>query len=249
MPKLWSGMGHITTEGLWEAAVKSCKTLLRSANGQQVLIFEEFYTVHTMVDTCLNSSQRRSCLDTRSLPNCFNPPISSFFREYPGASCWACPSSGLETGSINDSFLERWCSNAQSGRMIPNLSKSLIWYSSKKTRATPIQWSRGRILDVYTGNYGVPPVARLKTPSAIYNRPDTRLIRLLFNDGDIVKSDHWNCSSIIWFFMTSGITPYFIRSIVEFPELVKIQARTRQVFGRYTTHRYFYFYLTNFQDQ
>ena len=182
--------------GLWEAAVKSCKTLLRRAIGQQVLTFEELYTVLTMIEASLNS---RPLSHMSSDANDLAVLTPGHFLI--GSSLQSLPSSRstqkraaeptLQTRwklvqSINDSFWDRW-----SKEYLSNLQQRTKWKADsqplnvsdlvliKKDKTPPLQWARGRILDVYTGNDGVARVARLKTLSGIYNRPVNKLIRLL----------------------------------------------------------------------
>ena len=66
----------------------------------------------------------------------------------------------------------KWKADSQ-----PLIVSDLVLMQEDKT--PPLKWARGRILDVYIGNNGVARVARLKTPSGIYNRPVNMLIRLL----------------------------------------------------------------------
>lgn len=41
--------------GIWEAGIKSAKTRLKKVVGDALLTFEEFYTLITEIETCLNS--------------------------------------------------------------------------------------------------------------------------------------------------------------------------------------------------
>ena len=192
--------------GLWEAAVKSCKTLLRRAIGQQVLTYEELYTVLTMVEASLNSRPMSPMSSDANDLAVLTPGhflIGSSLQSLPSSkSTQKRPAEPtLQTRwqlvqSINDSFWDRWCKE-----YLSNLQQRTKWKKDseplkvcdlvliKEDRTPPLQWSRGRILDLYPGNDGVPRVARLKTPSGIYNRPVTKLIRLLPNDENMPKSD------------------------------------------------------------
>ena len=113
--KPWCQMGGNTTEalhfgGLCDAALKSCKSLLRREMGQQVLTFETLYTVLSMAEASSNFCPMSSMSsDANNLAvltpdhslDWFSAPISSFFQEYPEASYWAYHSSPLETGLVN----------------------------------------------------------------------------------------------------------------------------------------------------
>ena len=104
--------------GLWEAAIKSCKTLLRRAIGQHVHTFEELYTVLTKIEASLNS---RPLFAMSSDANDLAVLTPAQFLI--GSSLQSLPSSkstqkraaepALQTHwkllqSINDSFWDRW---------------------------------------------------------------------------------------------------------------------------------------------
>ena len=59
--------------GIWEAAVKSVKFHLRRVVGEQTLIFEEFYTFLTQVESCLNSRPLLPLYDDSSDLNVLTP--------------------------------------------------------------------------------------------------------------------------------------------------------------------------------
>ena len=185
--------------GLWEAAVKCCKTLHRRAIGQQILTFEELYTVLTKIEASLNSWPLSTMSSDANDSAVLTPGhflIGSSLQSLPSSKSTRkrAAEPTLQTRwklvqSIIDSFWDRWRKE-----FLSNFQQRTMWKADsqplnvsdlvriKEDKTPPLQWARGRILDVYTSNDGVARVARLKTLSGIYNRSINKLIRLLLEN-------------------------------------------------------------------
>ena len=174
--------------GLWEAAVKSMKTHLRRVLSNTKLTFEEFTSVLTQIEACLNSRPlaQLPCDDDgiealtpghffikRSLE--YLPDHSFSYRPFLLLRCWhMCQA------------LVRW-----STEYIVTLRQYTKWhYPSKnievgdivvlqENNLAPTKWELVRVIEVYPSKDGLVRVVTIRTSNGTYKRPVTKIALLL----------------------------------------------------------------------
>ena len=179
--------------GIWESAVKSMKTHLRRIVGTVKLTFEEFTTVLTQIESCLNSRPLTPlpCDDDgvealtpghfligRPLESIPDPAFS--YRSMSLLRRWhLCQ-------SLVRHFWQRWYTE-----YITILRKFTKWHHPsrnaqvgdvvivKEDNLIPGKWPLARITEVHTGQDGLVRVATVKTANGTYKRPITKLALLL----------------------------------------------------------------------
>ena len=185
--------------GLWEAAVKSCKILLRRSIGLQALTFEELSTVLAHVEACLNSRPLTPMSHDPNDMEVLSPGhflIGAPLHSLPTESSNAPPKARFTLHTrwklvqqIHDSFWSHWYKE-----YLSNLQQRHKWKLDtqplqvsdlvliKEDRVPPLHWPRARILNLYTGNDGTARVARVQTANGIFTRPLTKLVKLFFDE-------------------------------------------------------------------
>lgn len=185
--------------GIWEAGVKSTKTVLRRVVGETVLTYEEMSTLLTKVEAILNSR-----------PLC---PLSSS----PEETNYLSPGHFLVGGPIvtppeptlldcRDAGLSRW---QHLQKMIQHFWKrwrieylSTLQRRGKWTKDSPnpkegdlvllkddnvpvLQWPLARIIRLHPGDDGVVRVMTIKTATSEFKRPAVKLVPLLPLDTEV----------------------------------------------------------------
>ncbi|GFX95738.1 uncharacterized protein TNCV_4886641 [Trichonephila clavipes] len=150
--------------GLWEAGIKSIKQLLIKTMKSTVLNFEKLVTLVTQIAACLNS---RPLTPLSNDPQDLQPPTSghfligapmaSFPEEVPSqpATKWNKPRRNLK---VNDMVLV------------------------KEDNFPPLQWSLGRVVQVFPGDDGAVQVVDVKTQRGQFRRPITKCCLLPTED-------------------------------------------------------------------
>ena len=179
--------------GLWEAAVKSMKTHLKRVVATVKLTFEEFSTVLTQIEACLNSRPLvpLSCDDDgvdALTPGHFliGRPLESL------------PDPAFSYHSV--SLLHRWhlCQNLVrhfwqrwSSEYLSSLRKFTKWHHPSRNASigdivilqedglVPGKWPLGRVTQVHKGKDGLVRVVTIKTHTGIYKRPVHKIALLL----------------------------------------------------------------------
>ena len=183
--------------GLWEAAVRSAKTHMKKVIGSAKLTFEEFSTVLTQVEACLNS---------RPLI-----PLESAGEEgiealTPGHFLIGRPLNSIPDTSLAHpslSLLRRWqlCQTLVrhfwqrwSKEYLNIKNKFNKWRHPtrnievgdivilKEDNTIPSQWPLARVVDTHPGADNLVRVVTVKTSQGVYRRPITKIIFLLSND-------------------------------------------------------------------
>lgn len=179
--------------GLFEAAVKSAKSHLKRVIGETPLTFEELTTVFTKIEAVLNS--RPLC------PISYDDP-SDLDILTPGHFIIGQPLTALPEFSYRDiklnkltrfqliqqitqHFWRRWHS-----QYLSTLQSRQKWTDPtrpvekgelvliKEDNLHPLDWRRGRILEVYPGEDNVIRVVKVKTPTGVLTRSLSKLVRL-----------------------------------------------------------------------
>lgn len=170
--------------GLWEAAVKSLKYHLRRVLGNQKLTYEEFSTLLTQLEGCLNS--RPLCAISEDpddlnflTPSHFlssGPVLTIIESEKDERTRWQL------VQKINQDIWKRWQSE-----YLTQLNTRSKWHHSHKNvkvndiviiqdvHVSPGRWALGRILETHPGDDGRVRVVTLKTKGGILKRPITKL--------------------------------------------------------------------------
>ncbi|XP_076301926.1 uncharacterized protein LOC143220071 [Lasioglossum baleicum] len=178
--------------GIWEAAVKSTKYHLRRVIGEARLTFEEFYTLLTQIEACLNSRPLLAMSDDPSDINSLTPAhflIMSSSYIVPEPDCLVDKIPLLKRWRIVQQMLQgywqRW-----SQEYLQSLQQRTKWKLPSRPMTTgdlvlirneissPSQWPLARITALHKGDDGLPRVATLRTASTILKRPITKLIPL-----------------------------------------------------------------------
>ena len=179
--------------GLWEAAVKSMKSHLKRVVGETKLTFEEFMTVLTQVEACLNS---RPLVPIVFDGDTVEPLTPGHFLI--GRPIEALPDPSTSYQSI--SLLRRWhlCQNLTrhfwkrwSTEYLGIIRKYVKWHHPSRNMKVgdvvilqednlfPTKWPIGRIVDTHPGKDGFVRILTIKTSKGIYKRPVTKIALLL----------------------------------------------------------------------
>ena len=182
--------------GLWEAAVKSMKAHLKRVIGETKLTFEEFATILTQVEACLNS---RPLTPLPCDGDTVEPLTPGHFLI--GRPMEALPDHPDSYRSM--SLLRRWhlCQlvvrhfwKRWSSEYINILRRFNKWHSpSRNIRANDIvilqednlvltRWPMGRVVKTSMGKDSLVRVVDVKTSHGMYKRPVTKIALLLANE-------------------------------------------------------------------
>lgn len=177
--------------GLWEAAVRSFKTLLTRLVGVHTLSWEEMTTVLCRIEAVLNSRpltpMSSSPLDVDYLtPGHFliGQPLLAVPDVPIPESCNRVVNRWKLLHQCHQSFWRRWsteylCSlqvRAKWTADVPNLQCGDMVIV--KDSSPPMSWRLGRIIDVTPGNDGVVRVVKVNTATGELTRPVVKLVKL-----------------------------------------------------------------------
>lgn len=188
--------------GLWEAAVKSMKHHLKRILGEQKLTYEEFSTLLTQIEACLNSrplyAMTENPEDEYLTPGHFltgGPILSSPLTVYDTHSIktrWQL------TEHMHQQFWKKWSSD-----YLQQLQSRHKWNTPKKSlciddivlikedNMPPSKWALGRVTELHPGKDGYVRVVTVKTKSGTMKRPIIKLSPLPVHDEEtICKSDN-----------------------------------------------------------
>ena len=181
--------------GLWEAGVKSVKTHLRSLISNTLLSFEEFYTVLTDIEACLNS---RPLTEISSDPSDLQPLTPGHFLI--GAPLQSLPEQDFLDQNIpplkrwtllkklSQSFWQRW-----STEYVSRLQGRCKWKTNsqnlkigelvllKNLQLSPLKWPLARVCETHPGKDTLVRVVTLKTKNGLSKHSITQLVRLPFS--------------------------------------------------------------------
>ena len=181
--------------GLWEAGVKSVKTHLRSLISNTLLSFEEFYTVLTDIEACLNP---RPLTEISSDPSDLQPLTPGHFLI--GAPLQSLPEQDFLDQNIpplkrwtllkklSQSFWQRW-----STEYVSRLQGRCKWKTNsqnlkigelvllKNVQLSPLKWPLARVCETHPGKDTLVRVVTLKTKNGLSKHSITQLVRLPFS--------------------------------------------------------------------
>ncbi|XP_044760794.1 uncharacterized protein LOC123318243 [Coccinella septempunctata] len=171
--------------GLWEAGIKSVKTHLKRVIGEQILTYEEFYTVLVQIEAVLNS---RPLTPMSSDVNDLSVLTAGHFltleplHALPDQDVTDVPMSRLKRWQLiqrlQQDFWQRW-----KREYLHTLQQRSKWLSDtdaptigtlvliKNDNAPPLKWEMGRILQVHPGLDKVVRVATFKVQRGTITRP------------------------------------------------------------------------------
>ena len=170
--------------GLWEAGVKSIKWHLKTAFGDTSLTFEEFSTVLSQIEACLNSRPLQAITED---PDDFEALTPGHFLI--GAPLLAAPQAEIKnisnikrwelTKRISQHFWNLWHKD-----YINSLQQRPKRYSKevaqpkindivlvKEDNMPPTRWCMGRIEDIFPGADRITRVVSVKTNKGSFRRP------------------------------------------------------------------------------
>lgn len=184
--------------GIWESAVKAVKYHLRRVVGNVSLTYEEFNTIITQVEACLNS---RPLSPLSADPEDLNPLTPGHFLiGSPLVAVVEPDLSELNTGRLNryqhltqllQHFWKRWSrdyitelqqrSRNKGSTLSPNVTPGTM-VLLVEDNAPPLMWPVGRVESVHFGSDGIVRVANVKTAKGLFKRAVRKLCVLPIAD-------------------------------------------------------------------
>ena len=179
--------------GIWESAVKSMKAHLKRVVADAKLTFEEFMTVLTQIEACLNSRPLTSL-------TCDDDAVCALTPGHflIGRPLESLPDPAFSYRSI--SLLRRWhlCQHLVrhfwqrwSSEYLSTLRKFTKWHHPSRNASigdivvlqedglVPAKWPLAKIVEVHEGKDGLVRVVTVKTHTGTYKRPIHKLALLL----------------------------------------------------------------------
>ncbi|XP_045509323.1 uncharacterized protein LOC123704873 [Colias croceus] len=191
--------------GLWEAAVKSLKHHLKRVIGEQKLAFEEYSTLLSQLEACLNS--RPLCPLTEDPDNldyltpahflASGPNLTIFDTENDLRTRWHL------TQKIYQDVWVKW-----KNEYLTQLSIRSKWKQPqtdlklndiviiKDENLPPGKWALGRVVQLHPGSDGLVRVVTLKTKNGYMKRPIVKLSLLPTNTHTINESTDYDKEEI-----------------------------------------------------
>jgi hypothetical protein len=190
--------------GLWEAAVKSTKTILKRVIGNTILTFEEYSTLFCKIEAILNS---RPLLDFSPDPNeqinALSPGhfligtelVSLPENDYQNTTNLKCKWKRLQ--QLAQQFWKLWSTEyihtqmqrTKWQKMCPSVEPGQLVYI-KGQNSTPLEWPLGRIKSLLPGKDAIPRIAIVETATGNLTRPVNKLIPLPIDSPDPVSYDY-----------------------------------------------------------
>ncbi|XP_073845545.1 uncharacterized protein isoform X1 [Musca autumnalis] len=188
--------------GLWEAGVKSFKTHLKKCVPKMTFTFEEFSTILSKIEACLNSRPLSPASDD---PSDLSPLTPAHFLI--GTPILAPPEP--DVSDQDESLVNRWkrlkiisqyfC-NRWKTEYLQELHRRTKWKYQrdnikegdlvviKDERLTPTEWKLGRIIKTHQGTDQNVRVVDIKTAGGDISRPITKMAAYLPNDWQVEAS-------------------------------------------------------------
>ncbi|XP_073995272.1 uncharacterized protein [Rhodnius prolixus] len=178
--------------GIWEAGVKSTKTLLRKLIGSSTFSSQELNNIFIKIEAILNS---RPLQPLSTDPQDLQPLTPGHFLI--GAPLTALPEATLTDVPLNhltrwqylrervQHFWSRW-----QKEYLQTLQQRTKWITTttnlkvgdmvllKDLHTWPLQWPLARVISIHPGPDGIVRVATVKTAQGVYKRPVTKLAPL-----------------------------------------------------------------------
>lgn len=182
-----------TAGGLWEAAVRSMKHHLKRVHGEQKLTYEQFLTLLTQIEACMNL--RPLCQLTEDVEEFDNYLTPGHFLT--GGPILSTPQQNIDekaiclrnrwklTERMHQQIWKRW-----SEEYLTQLQTRSKWQKPsenlqvndvvliKENNIPPGKWALGRVMELHPGAVGYVRVTTIKTNKGTIKRPITKLAPL-----------------------------------------------------------------------
>lgn len=189
--------------GLWEAGVKSVKYHLRRVIGKAVFTYEEYATLLSQVEACLNS--RPLCPTANSLedlevltPGHFliGQPLNAIPEPNLTDDCPTLSRRWKHIQYMTQQFWNKWSKD-----YLNNLQQRRKWYHKtpnlkigdivilKEDNVSPTSWPLARITEIFPGKDGLTRVVEVRTATTTLKRPIAKICQLPMND-QTVHDEH-----------------------------------------------------------
>lgn len=179
--------------GLWEAAIKSIKTHLRRVISTHKLTFEEFTTVLTQIESCLNSRPLAPLQWDEDGIEALTPGhflIGKPLESIPDPAFSYRTLSLLRRWHLCQAlirhFWQRWFAE-----YVSSLRRFTKWHHPTRNiqvgdivvlqedNMVPTKWPLAKVTQVHTGKDGLVRVVTIKTAAGTYKRPVVKVALLL----------------------------------------------------------------------
>lgn len=178
--------------GIWEAGVKSVKMHLRRIVGTTPMTFEEFSTVLTQIESCLNSRPLCQLNDDPNDNEALTPGhflIGGPLNSLPDPSLDHLAISRLSRWQLCQKLVQHFWSRWRNEYLNTLQQRSKWWKTENNVKVgqlvlviddnqPPANWTLGRINEIFAGKDGLIRVASIKHKNGYIKRPISKLCLL-----------------------------------------------------------------------